>query len=201
MGLEKADFALGPFLIWDAYGHEQELEEHTANQFSIEFGQDALGAPGTAGFQPGITLPQLEQEFNLPAYPIQQDHLVEGEAWDGHIGDKQAPGQQVQVLRAQHLVMQASVLDSSGPPMGHRFGWSAHPDQTARQAMALAATQQHGSIDAVLGFDAQPDDQIDALARGAEQRGGVVIAAEKVSLGTHDCCEGIQTKIAQIRQD
>src|SRR5262249_61578668 len=71
------------------------LDEH-GQEFGIHLAQDAPGFGAPRLVDAALTLPQLEEQLNLPPHAPEDQALPQRQALDRHIGDEDRPGCQRQ---------------------------------------------------------------------------------------------------------
>jgi hypothetical protein len=69
------------------------LDEHR-QEFGIDLTQDAPGFGAARLVHTALTLPQLEEQLNLPAQAPEDESLPQRQALRGHIGHEHGPGGQ-----------------------------------------------------------------------------------------------------------
>src|SRR5215216_1518846 len=82
------DFAFGEDFIGDAQGCQQEMNDDNPNHLGVEFGQYSFFAPAQDRVETAVTLPEFENEFDLPTHAIEVINVFETKHALWRIGHK-----------------------------------------------------------------------------------------------------------------
>src|SRR5262249_45842381 len=160
--------SFGQATVWIGPKADEEdpmLDEHR-QEFGIDLTQDAPGFGAARLVHTALTLPQLEEQLNLPAQAPEDESLPQRQALRGHIGYEHGPGGQREPCGTDLAAFIPGRLPQAPTARLSDVLRDPHGQQTCRQPLALA--QRDGELDRVRGLALQQRQEL--LARP----GGVV---------------------------
>src|SRR5262252_6691336 len=191
--------SFGQATVWIGPKADEEdlmLDEHR-QEFGIDLTQDAPGFGAARLVHAAMTLPQLEEQLNLPPHAPKDEGLPQRQALDRHIGHKDRPGGQRQPGGPDLAAFIAGRLPQAPPAIGNVLR-DTHGQQPRGKTLAL--TQRDSHLDSIRRLGLQQCQELLARSGGVVHGGLYLQPGEPAHLLLRQRGKRLQTPVAQVSQ-
>jgi len=191
-------FGQAAIRVAPAAGQEQPVLDDHGQEFGIDLREHPPGLAATGLVDLAVTLPELEEQFNLPAGAGEDEGLAQGELLGGEVGDEDGPLTPGQAGRAGGAAAVARCRAQATAALVGDLLWDTHSEQAGAQVLDHA--QRDGQIDLRRPLGGEQGQDIPPLAWRVIDRRGAVQPRQPVAVGGAEVGQDVQIEEAQIGQ-